>query len=365
MPTYLVPQENILNWIAKMHALAETKAKELSEKQQEILYEEIQQNLHKVGLGKDKIFQRGVQLKDLHLKEPNLMNVYNINKYPEGSGLKVKMDLFSKEMDLVFDRLYENSPLPSHLIHVTCTGYVSPSPAQKLVSKKDSSATFVTHAYHMGCYGSLPALRIARSSVKAEERCDIVHTEFCTLHMNPLSHSIEQLVVESLFADGFIKYSLVEDTALSEGFVLIALHEIIIPESKDSMKWQCEDWGFGMVLAKDVPVKIAKALHSYLTQLACKANVPLSHLLENGFFAIHPGGPKIIQRLQEQLNLSEPQVSHSKEMLRMRGNMSSATLPHIWEAMLNDEKVANGSYVVSLAFGPGLTISGAIFQKKG
>ena len=41
--------------------------------------------------------------------------------------------------------------------------------------------------------------------------------------------------------------------------------------------------------------------------------------------------------------------------------MSSATLPHVWKA-LDDERLATGTKVVSLAFGPGLTIFGAVFE---
>jgi predicted naringenin-chalcone synthase len=52
-------------------------------------------------------------------------------------------------------------------------------------------------------------------------------------------------------------------------------------------------------------------------------------------------------------------------ILQNFGNMSSATLPHIWEAMLGDIKVPNQALIVSLAFGPGLTISGALLEKNG
>jgi predicted naringenin-chalcone synthase len=38
----------------------------------------------------------------------------------------------------------------------------------------------------------------------AEARVDIVHTELCSLHLQPLRHEAEQLVIQSLFADGCI-----------------------------------------------------------------------------------------------------------------------------------------------------------------
>ena len=49
-------------------------------------------------------------------------------------------------------------------------------------------------------------------------------------------------------------------------------------------------------------------------------------------------------------------------MLRDYGNMSSATLPYIWMRLLRDVPV--GTLIPSLAFGPGLTICGALFEKR-
>ena len=86
-----------------------------------------------------------------------------------------------------------------------------PSAAQRLVAAKGwGAATRVTHAYHMGCYAAFPALRMAAGFLSAPDslrasglkRVDVVHTEMCSLHMNPLHHAAEQLVVQSLFADG-------------------------------------------------------------------------------------------------------------------------------------------------------------------
>jgi predicted naringenin-chalcone synthase len=58
------------------------------------------------------------------------------------------------------------------------------------------------------------------------------------------------------------------------------------------------------------------------------------------------------------------QLAHSRAVLHDHGNMSSATLPHIWARLLDDADVPSGSLVPSLAFGPGLTICGALLVKR-
>ena len=65
-----------------------------------------------------------------------------------------------------------------------------------------------------------------------------------------------------------------------------------------------------------------------------------------------------------ELLLGPAQVQASNTILRNYGNMSSATLPHVWQAMLEDPAVAPGRLIVALAFGPGLTIAGAILRKR-
>ncbi|MGE5196296.1 MAG: 3-oxoacyl-[acyl-carrier-protein] synthase III C-terminal domain-containing protein [Anaerolineae bacterium] len=379
-PRYETSQESILEWIALAHAKAESFSLKSSWHEEHPayleFYREIKQRLFQIGLGANKIQKRGIELPDIFHRLWQTMQIYNLNVSSHGAGLKERSCFFGKTVDEIFERFYPlETPLPDHLVHVTCTGYVAPSGAQKIVSKRSSGAkTYVTHAYHMGCYASIPAIRIAQSSLHPPSspldfRADIVHTELCSLHMNPQLHETEQLIVQSLFGDGFIKYSLLsEDEAKKRGspyLKILALHEEVIPDSTDSMSWQCEDWGFKMSIAKEVPVLIARHLPSFLKTLMQKAQLDAEKVQANACFAIHPGGPRIIDQIAKILDLKEQQYKESVQILRDCGNMSSATLPHVWEKMLNDRSSQSGQLIASLAFGPGLNISGALFEKRG
>jgi predicted naringenin-chalcone synthase len=183
---------------------------------------------------------------------------------------------------------------------------------------------------------------------------DIVHTEICSLHNNLSKHETHTLVSQSLFADGFIKYSMVKDTHLPSLQVL-RVKEEIIPDSRGSMTWEVAPWGFEMFLGKEVGVLIVRHLPGYLERIKAP---------QNALFAIHPGGPKILSYVQKALGLKDAQLAHSYEILKNYGNMSSATLPHIWEKILNDPEVSSGTPIVSLAFGPGLNFAGAIMEKR-
>ncbi|MBL8197279.1 MAG: naringenin-chalcone synthase, partial [Blastocatellia bacterium] len=63
------------------------------------------------------------------------------------------------------------------------------------------------------------------------------------------------------------------------------------------------------------------------------------------------------------LKLKPEQVAFSQEILSNFGNMSSATLPYIWEKIVASNEIPVGTLILSIAFGPGLTAAGAIMRK--
>jgi len=187
---------------------------------------------------------------------------------------------------------------------------------------------------------------------------DVVHTEICSLHMNPSDHRPEQLVVQSLFADGHARYT-VSQKKTGPAFRLLALHEKLLAGSAGDMEWMPAPWGMKMTLSREVPVKIKGAVREFLVALLKKSGLTLSEALRDAVFAVHPGGPKIIDSVQECLELGHCQVAASRLVLLERGNMSSATLPHVWDQIAMRKDTVP---VVSLAFGPGLTMFGGVFQ---
>lgn len=302
--------------------------------------------------------------------------IYNLKaEQPSGVDIEIRNRFFSARAKDIFSEFYSENEsqnkseekqvtLPNHLIHVTCTGYVSPSAAQLLVAEKSRAGQVdVTHAYHMGCYAALPAIRMAAALSEKVNQVDIVHTEMCTLHMNPALHTPEQMVVQSLFADGHSKYSITKDlpTSAANGFRLVAVKEWILMNSADDMSWMPAAFGMHMTLSREVPAKITAELRSCLLELLKLCGLDPATILRDALFAIHPGGPKIIEAVESCLELQPQQTTHSHEVLRTRGNMSSATLPHIWGDILKS-KPAAGQHVVSFAFGPGLTIFASVFE---
>lgn len=336
-PKYHATQEQILGFLKK-------RASELSPK----FYE-------RYGVKSKFIEQRFFECPDVFLT-PEKMHIYG----PQVSDIYNRTLFYSTRADEIFESFYTNQKNPpDHLIHVTCTGYNSPSAPQKLISAKQWP-TEVTHAYHMGCYASLPAIRMAWGLSHLGKSVDVVHTEMCSLHLSPEDFSPEQIIVQTLFADGHIKYS-ASGNAQKGSLKILKLKEKILPFSHSDMTWTPSSWGMKMSLSKEIPLKLSAHIRDFTQNLAEESGFSLSFLLKKGLFAIHPGGPRIIDTVSEVLELREEQIEVSREILLERGNMSSATLPHIWKRIL-ERSPPPGTPIVSFAFGPGLTLIGAIFE---
>lgn len=350
LPLYHLPQNQIVEWTLESHAQSagdET--------------ERFKDRLRHFTLNESHIRERYFECGEVD-REWEQHRIYRITKdTPQGAVMEERNHFFGEKVGRVFNQMYPED-IPSHLIHVTCTGYVSPSPAQMYFANKKTQPE-LTHAYHMGCYASLPSVRLGKAIAASENvSVDIVHTEMCSLHLNASIHTPEQMVVQTLFADGHIKYS-VSSHHPGNGLLIKAIHEKLLPESDRDMTWVPGSHGMMMTLSREVPLKIRDAIPGFITQLCEKAQVDVRDILEHGQFAIHPGGPKIIEAVQNKLELRNTQVEMSKKILYERGNMSSATLPHVWKEIV-EQGHPNGTKILSLAFGPGLTIFGSIFEVR-
>ncbi|MEO5970740.1 MAG: 3-oxoacyl-[acyl-carrier-protein] synthase III C-terminal domain-containing protein [Bdellovibrionia bacterium] len=377
LPRFQMKQEDASDWVYEAHALAESN-KNGPDAINRIRVLKNKRNFEHYFANASQVKFRWVDVPDVMGREWNKNEIYLLTTSDTGRGetfqgknIRDRTNFFSTRALEAFKSFYPSAAdPPDHLIHVTCTGYNSPSAAQRIAAQHNwIDYPKITHAYHMGCYAALSSIRIAEGLLKMSvlspssspsPRVDLVHTELCSLHMNPTAHEPEQIVIQSIFADGYIKYSAMPSEEASRGFMILEHAEQILPDTEDEMTWIPEPWGMGMSLSRNVPRSISLHLRAFIKYLFEKAEVSLQQTLKEAFFAIHPGGPKIIDEVQALLALDDAQVQTSRNILLHRGNMSSATLPHIWKDLI--EQVPQGTKVVSLAFGPGLSILGSVFQ---
>lgn len=360
-PKFSSKQKETLEWLTHAH----THSISSQEKR-----EKIKKEIQRFATLCNHIGYRKHELEDYSLCDRDSMRIFGVHSPPSGAGMRVRMNFYAEAMHRIFDELYPvHSDPPGALVHVTCTGYLSPNEPQKLIERRMwPRDVCLLNVYHMGCYAAFPSLRIAWglfSQLPNRPKIDIVHTELCSLHLDPTQHSPEQILLQCLFADGFARYTLTQEKPENRRHCLKLkfIHDEIIPGTLALMEWIPGDFGMQMTLSKKVPSAILEYLPTYLNNFTLKSQFQFNNKIAQAVFAIHPGGPKIIESIQKLLKLSDEQVRISRKVLYERGNMSSATLPHIWKEMAEDSSIPTKTPIISLAFGPGLTIYGAILEK--
>ncbi len=300
----------------------------------------------------------------------------NIHSQPEGDNITVRTEYFQKVVTEYLDYCYQDiEKAPDEIIHVTSMGWILPSPLQRFLTKRGWDNTLPTHSYFYGCFGSIPGLRNAVGGLLSsyhefttpKDRIDIVHTEFLTIHMGSLDLSPDSIISATLFSDGFAKYSLYRNAhdkpTMSNGLKVICFHEKLLPNSSDEMMWVPRTHQYSLYLSIKIPGIIGKYISDYVNELCKKAGFDFETEKNNLVYAIHPGGESILEVIQRKLNLRDDQIQRSRKLLYDCGNISSASLPYLWDDILNSTDIKSKTKILTLSFGPGMTAAGAILEK--
>jgi predicted naringenin-chalcone synthase len=243
------------------------------------------------------------------------------------------------------------------LLAVSCTGYSGPGLDVHLADDLELDGRVRRLAVgHMGCYAALPALRTAAAlSAASGRRALVACVELCTLHVQP-ARTREEAVYQALFGDGAAAAVLGPGGA---GPTIVGSATVTVPGSEERMGWLIEDEGFHMWLSPRVPALVERGVGGLVEDLLGPHGLEPADVAH---WAVHPGGPEIVDRVQRRLRLSDAQLARSREVLADGGNRSSATVLFILELLLGNGEVEPGQWLVALAFGTGLTLEALLLR---
>ena len=243
----------------------------------------------------------------------------------------------------------------SHLIVTSCTGMSAPGVDLELVRRCGLNPSVERAVIgFMGCNAAINALRLARHIVRstATAKVLVVSLELCTLHLQEVE-DIERLLSFLLFGDGCAA-ALV--SAEPVGLALDGFHAELVPEAADQVTWTVGDMGFDMFLSGKIPATITGALRGASERILAGAPVEAFDM-----WAVHPGGRTVLDAVEGALSLGQGSLAASRAILRDYGNMSSATVLFVLEA-LTREATHPGARGCAMAFGPGLTAETMLFR---
>lgn len=250
----------------------------------------------------------------------------------------------------------------THLIVVCCTGMYAPGLDIDLVSALNLSTSVERTAVNfMGCHASFNALKIADAVCRSRQDAKvlIICTELCSLHFQRAATD-DNLLANALFADGSASVLVEASTRQSLKLKIEQFHSDLAPDGEADMAWTIGDLGFKMRLSSYVPDLIRKGIHSLVDALLAKVSIRFSDIRH---FAIHPGGKRILQVIEEVLSIDACQNQAAYDVLKNYGNMSSPTVLFVLNNIVGHlNGAANGERILSLAFGPGLTLESMLLR---
>jgi predicted naringenin-chalcone synthase len=242
----------------------------------------------------------------------------------------------------------------------SCTGYVTPG-LDILLARDTGMAATTQRLFigHMGCYAALPGIGAATDFVATRNRpALLLCCELASLHVQPASRDPQQIIAHSLFSDAAAAVVLMPSSSSDARERTLSVREVTAltdTTTSDHMTWDVTDLGFRMGLSPRVPDALAQHVAPVIDDLLARHGMTRTEI--DGW-VVHPGGPRIIDVVRDELGLDEADVSVSRQVLAEHGNCSSPTVLIILDALRRARPDAGR--VVMMAFGPGLTLYAAL-----
>ena len=240
-----------------------------------------------------------------------------------------------------------------YIITVSCTGIMIPSLDAYLINalgmRRDIVRLPVTE---MGCAAGVSGILYAKNFLKANpgKRAAVVAVESPTATFQLNDFSMANIVSAAIFGDGAACVLLSSDVA-DNGPEVVDEEMYHFDNAEQMMGFKLTNTGLQMVLDVAVPDTIAEhfpeIIHPFLNKNGLDIGA-IDHLI------FHPGGKKIIQVVETLFGGLGKNIDDTKEVLRLYGNMSSATVLYVLERIMDTQPPA-GETGLMLSFGPGFT----------
>ena len=240
-----------------------------------------------------------------------------------------------------------------YIITVSCTGIMIPSLDAYLINKLNLRQDIVRlPVTEMGCVAGISGLIYAANFLKANpnKRAAVIAVESPTATFQLNDYSMANMVSAAIFGDG-AACVLLSSEAHATGPKIIGEGMYHFKDATHLMGFDVTNNGLQMILDPAVPATIAahfpEIIHPFLERHGSTID-KVDHLI------FHPGGRKIVQTVEELFGTLGKNIDDTREVLRLYGNMSSATVLYVLERFL-EKDIPKGEQGLLLSFGPGFT----------
>ncbi len=274
-----------------------------------------------------------------------------------------------------------------HLAVFSTTGIAVPSLDARLMNRLPFAPTLTRlPVYGLGCAaGAAGIARVADYLAGHPTAAAIALTvELCSLTIEPGDTSVPNLIACGLFGDAAAAVLMVGDAhplarrnasagrplALADtsgdgapaaapsvpdevpALRVVGSRSVFFPGTERHMGWDVTDDGMRIVLSAGVPETARTALRPHVEALLAEHGLVLSDV---GRWLCHPGGPRVIDAIEDGLGLVPGRLDDTRSLLRRVGNVSSSSVLLLLDEAMREAREAPGTWGVLLAMGPGFS----------
>ena len=294
--------------------------------------------------------------------------IMNIEEVFTASSLEAKNDIYVREVKKLGTTVLQKALLKSnwspvsldYIITVSCTGIMIPSLDAFIVNdlqlRQDIIRLPVTE---MGCAAGVSGLIYATNFLRANpgKRAAVIAVESPTATFQLTDYSMANMVSAAIFGDGAACVLLTSEEEAS-GPSIVAEEMYHFRNATHLMGFDLTNTGLKMILDPSVPETIAKHFPNIVHPFLEKSGTSIEHV---DHLIFHPGGKKIVQTVEDLFGKLGKNIDDTREILRLYGNMSSATVLYVLERFLSKE-IAKGEQGLILSFGPGFSAQRVLLE---
>jgi len=252
------------------------------------------------------------------------------------------------------------------LVFVTSTGFIAPGVDVAIVKQLGLSRSVSRVVVNfMGCAAAMNAIRTATSYVRAHPgmKAMVVCIELSSVNA-VFADDIKDVVTHSLFGDGcaavIIGASQVQEKLEPGKVVVRSNFSRLLDDAEDGIVLGVKDNGITCELSENLPDYIYRGVDPVVEAMLRDNGLQKSDI---DHWAIHPGGPKIIEQSVRSLGIPAQLAAPSWDVLARFGNMLSVSLMFVLETLVQQEDSTKDiSTGVAFAFAPGVTVEGMLFD---
>ena len=307
-----------------------------------------------------KIFEGALVDKRYSIMDP--IEVFSKTSFEERNDIYIRevIDLGEKVLEKALVKASWTPEDLDYIITVSCTGIMIPSLDAYLINKLKLRQDIVRlPVTEMGCAAGISGIIYAKNFLKANpgKRAAVIAVESPTATFQLNDFSMANIVSAAIFGDG-AACVLLSSHQDDEGPEIVAEEMYHFYDNIDMMGFKLTNSGLQMVLDIEVPETISSHFPDIINPFLDKNNLDITQI---DHLIFHPGGKKIVQTVEELFSDMGKNINDTKEVLRLYGNMSSATVLYVLERIM-DKNPKKGTKGLMLSFGPGFSAQRVLLQ---